>query len=92
MESTPVWGVAIRKEATAPFDAFSFLRPMAVGMTPQEQSEVEAKAVANMEERLAETGQDIVADRFAKLSVWEIYQPIVKAVAKDYSLEVIFQD
>ena len=63
-----------------------------IKMTPQEQSEVEAKAVANMEERLAETGQDIVADRFAKLSVWEIYQPIVKTVAKDYSLEVIFQD
>ena len=38
MESMPVCGVAIRKEATAPFDAFSFRRPMAVGITPQEQS------------------------------------------------------
>ena len=36
MESMPVWGVAIRNEATAPLDAFSFLSPTAVGITPQE--------------------------------------------------------
>jgi hypothetical protein len=28
------------------------------------------------------------AERFAILSVWEMYSPIVKGVAKDYSLEV----
>ena len=38
IESMPVCGVAIRKEATAPFDAPSFLSPTAVGMTPHEQS------------------------------------------------------
>lgn len=38
MESTPVCGVAIRKEVTAPFEAPSFLRDMAVGMTPHEHS------------------------------------------------------
>lgn len=38
MESIPVCGVAIRKEATAPLEAFSFLSPMAVGITPHEQS------------------------------------------------------
>ena len=31
------------------------------------------------------------ADRFAKLSVWEMYSPIIKGVAKDYSLEVEFK-
>ena len=38
MESTPVWGVAIRKDATAPFDAPSLRSDIAVGMTPQEHS------------------------------------------------------
>ena len=38
IESTPVWGVAIRNEATAPFEAPSRRSDMAVGITPQEQS------------------------------------------------------
>ena len=37
MESTPVCGVAIRKETVAPFDAPSRRNDMAVGMTPHEQ-------------------------------------------------------
>ena len=38
MESMPVCGVAMRNEAMAPFEAFSFLRPIAVGITPHEHS------------------------------------------------------
>ena len=38
IESIPVCGVAIRNEATAPLEARSFLSPIAVGITPQEQS------------------------------------------------------
>ena len=38
MESTPVWGVAIRKAVVAPREAPSFRRDMAVGSTPHEQS------------------------------------------------------
>ena len=37
MESTPVCGVAIRNDATAPLDAPSLRNDIAVGMTPQEQ-------------------------------------------------------
>ena len=37
MLSTPVWGVAMRKETTAPLLAPSRRRDMAVGMTPHEQ-------------------------------------------------------
>lgn len=36
MESTPVCGVAIRKDATAPLDAPSLRMDIAVGITPQE--------------------------------------------------------
>ena len=38
MESTPVWGVDIRKETVAAFEAPSFLRDIAVGMTPHEHN------------------------------------------------------
>lgn len=58
----------------------------------QDEKEVLTQAVNNMKEKLTELNQDEEADRFAKLSVWEVYQPIVKSVAKDYSLEVVFQD
>ena len=55
MESMPVCGVAIRKEATAPLEAFSFLSPMAVGITPQEQSGsgIPSKAAKSTENRLS---------------------------------------
>ena len=36
MESTPVCGVAIRKEVTAPLEAPSLRMDIAVGITPQE--------------------------------------------------------
>ena len=38
MESMPVCGVAIKNEATAPFDARSLRSPMAVGITPHEHN------------------------------------------------------
>ena len=38
MESTPVCGVAMRKETVAPLDAPSRRKDMAVGITPHEQS------------------------------------------------------
>ena len=43
------------------------------------------------EEKLALDNVLQTADRFAKLSVWEIYSPIIKSVAKDYTLEVVFR-
>ena len=36
IESTPVWGVAIKKDTVAPFDAPSRLSDIAVGITPHE--------------------------------------------------------
>ena len=38
IESTPVCGVAIRKEITEPFDAPSLCNAIAVGITPQEHN------------------------------------------------------
>ena len=36
MLSIPVWGVAMRKDTVAPFDAPSLRRDIAAGITPQE--------------------------------------------------------
>lgn len=60
--------------------------------SPEDVHKVQEQAIEKMKEKLTELNQDEEADRFAKLSVWEVYQPIVKSVAKDYSLEVVFQD
>jgi hypothetical protein len=44
-----------------------------------------------MQEKLDTSNVLDNADRFAILSVWEMYSPIIKGVAKDYSLEVVFR-
>jgi len=37
MESTPVWGVEIKKEVVEPLEAPFLKKPIPVGNTPQEQ-------------------------------------------------------
>ena len=44
-----------------------------------------------MQEKLDEENVIEEADRFAKMSVWEIYQPIIDKVTTGYSLEVEFK-
>ena len=63
-----------------------------IKMTPQQLSEIQAGARKKMQEKLDEQKVLETADRFAKLSVWELYSPIIKGVSKNYSLEVEFKD
>ena len=63
-----------------------------IKMTPEASAEVESTANEKMKEKLKETDQQESADRFAKLSVWEIYQPVVTGVSSEYTLEVEFAD
>lgn len=62
-----------------------------IKMTVEQAMKVQAEARKKMEEKLALDNVLQTADRFAKLSVWEIYSPIIKSVAKDYTLEVVFR-
>ena len=39
-------------------------------------------------EKLEEENIDEEAERFAKLSAWEIYEPIINTCTKGYSLEI----
>ena len=44
-----------------------------------------------MNEKLEEQKSAEEADRFAKMSVWEIYQPVINKVTTGYSLNVEFE-
>ncbi len=60
--------------------------------TPEDIAKVQSEARQKMQEKLDAENLKETADRFAKLSVWEMYSPIIKGVARNYSLEVLFRD
>lgn len=62
-----------------------------INMTTEEIQEVQSEARNKMQEKLDEENVIGEADRFAKMSVWEIYQPIIDKVTTGYSLEVEFE-
>jgi len=63
-----------------------------IKLTEEEHNKLELEVKEKMEKKLDEDKVDDEADRFLKLSVWEIYQPIITSVSKDYSLEVEFDE
>ena len=89
---------AVQEEINIPEDQIQFgdtskglLAFGDIKMTMEQASEVQAQARAKMQEKLDQQKVQETADRFAKLSVWDLYSPIIKGVAKDYSLEVVFK-
>ena len=62
-----------------------------ISMTPEENQKVQSEARNKMQETLDEEDTISEADRFAKMSVWEIYQPIIDKVTTGYSLKVEFE-
>ena len=63
-----------------------------IKLTPQEISDVETAAKKKMEEKLVEDKANETADRFAKLAVWEMFNPMVTSVSPAYQFEVVFED
>ena len=63
-----------------------------MSMTPEQQQEVQSEARTKMMEKLEAENTAEEAERFAKLSVWEIYQPIINTVTKGYSLEIEIEE
>ena len=62
-----------------------------ITLTPEQTAEVQKEARARMEEKLEEDDVQANADRFAILSVWELYSPLIKNIAPDHSLNVEFR-
>ena len=60
-------------------------------MTEDARAEVIANVKSSMEQKLRESRVLDNADRMAKLSVWEIYQPVVTKVSPEYAVVVEFQ-
>ena len=89
---------AVQEEINIPEDEIQFgdtakglLAFGDIKMTAEQASQIQAEARKKMQKKLDEDGVLTMADRFAKLAVWELYSPIIKGVAKDYSLEVVFR-
>ena len=63
-----------------------------MNVTPQQMAQVQTEAENKMIEKLESSHAIDEADRFAKMAVWEIYQPMINKVTTGYSLEVLFED
>ena len=89
---------AVQEEINIPEDQIQFgdttkglLAFGDIKMTMEQAADVQREARTRMQQKLDDEKVLETADRFAKLSVWEIYSPLIKAVAKNYSLEVQFR-
>ncbi len=63
-----------------------------IALTAEENKKFETEAVSKLEEKLSEDACFEEADRFAKVSVYETYQPIISKVSPAYKLVVEFKE
>ena len=59
--------------------------------TDEESKELMGKTRENMLEKLDKENVQGTADKMAKLTVWELYQPLITKTAPGYSLTVEFE-
>ena len=62
-----------------------------IKLTPEQNALVQSTVREKFESKLDEAGAMEQADRFAKMSVWEIYQSVVSGVSPEYTLLVEFK-
>ena len=60
-------------------------------LSPEDTAKIETEAKNKMEQKLIEENVIQEAEKYAKLSVLEMYQPIIKKVSPAYSLEVVYK-
>ena len=63
-----------------------------IKMTTQEQNSLQQSVVESMRARLTQEDMYIGADEFAKVSAWEIFQPLVASVSPSFLLEIMFDE
>ncbi|MBQ9911973.1 MAG: DUF4230 domain-containing protein [Firmicutes bacterium] len=61
-------------------------------LTPEQMAEIQTAAQEKMVSKLDKEDIAEQADRFAQMTVFEIYQPLVNKAAWGYTLEVVFND
>lgn len=62
-----------------------------LALTTEQQNELEKSIVAAMKEKLETQDLYDKADEFAKMSVWNMFQPLVTSISPEYVLEVTFE-
>lgn len=89
---------AVQEEINIPEDKIQFADPekglLAIGelkVSPEDMYAVQAEARAKMQQKLDDDKVLETADRFAKLSITELFTPIIKDVAPICSLRVEFK-
>lgn len=60
-------------------------------LSPEDTAKIETEAKNKMEQKLIKENVIQEAEKYAKLSVLEMYQPIIKKVSPAYSLEVVYK-
>ena len=63
-----------------------------IKMTAEDYAKIETEAESKMNNKLVELKAEETADRFAKMTIWEMYQPIITAVSPEYKLEIVFNE
>ncbi len=63
-----------------------------IKLSAEENKEFEEKAVTELQEKLSEEERFEEADRFAKLSAYETYQPLVSNISTAYKVVIDFQE
>lgn len=63
-----------------------------IKLSAEEQNQIRTEAENKMKEKLEEDNILDEADRFAKLTVWELFQPVIAEAGKGFTLEVDFRE
>lgn len=63
-----------------------------IKLTAEQQKEFEVKADEELTTKLSEEARFTEADRFARLSAYEVYQPIVRMVSPAYKVVIEFKE
>jgi hypothetical protein len=72
MLSMPVWGVEIRKDIVAPFDAFPLRNDIATGSTPQEHNGSGIPKIAAFTTDMTECPPRCLRIKFLSMKTWRM--------------------
>ena len=61
-----------------------------IKLNPEDMSRIQTEAQNKMVQKLLYDNIAAEADRFAKVAVWELFQPVISSVSPAYRLEVVF--
>ena len=58
----------------------------------EQQNQLEVAVNDAMRERLLKTDLTELAEEYAKLKTWEVFQPLISAVTPEYKVEIAWEE